>query len=185
MSINESRDWQGIVGKCFQPADFNDYVFGLSDDSLAWAKLVVVHNTQTPDLLEWAQKPGANWMRGLEAYYRDDKKWSAGPHLFVAPEGIWTFTPLTTPGVHSPSWNHCAWGVETVGDYSRELLPPATQENLTAALATLHERAGLDPATLKFHFEDPLTTHKGCPGVHMVKADVVSWVQNRLSPLVT
>ena len=44
-------------------------------------------------------------MRNLEAYYRDEQDWSAGPHLFVADDLIWVFTPLRTSWVHSPSWD--------------------------------------------------------------------------------
>jgi antitoxin (DNA-binding transcriptional repressor) of toxin-antitoxin stability system len=33
-----------------------------------------------------------------------------------------------------------------------------------AALAVLHSAIGLDSHTLRFHREDPQTTHKGCPG---------------------
>jgi murein L,D-transpeptidase YcbB/YkuD len=47
-------------------------------------------------------------------------------------------------------------------------------------LGILHARLGLDPADYKFgtrglhfHKEDPVTTHKSCPGRHMVKPDLV------------
>lgn len=59
-------------------------------------------------------------MQNLQSYYRDTMKWSGGPHLFVADDLVWAFTPLTVPGVHSPSWNNVSWGVELVGDYSTE-----------------------------------------------------------------
>ena len=36
--------------------------------------------------------------------------------------------------------------------------------NLVACLATLHGALGLDSHTLRFHKEDPKTTHKDCPG---------------------
>ena len=174
--------------KLFSPADFTAYVGGLSFE--AWKpQFVVHHNTASPTVAEWPSVAGDSRMRGLEKYYSSTppagQGWSGGPHLFVAPEGIWAFNPLTEPGVHSPSWNGISWGVETVGDFSREYLGDAQKENLVSALATLHEAAGLDPAHLRFHFEDPATTHRGCPGAHLVKADVIAWVQTRLSPLVT
>jgi hypothetical protein len=58
------------------------------------------------------------------------------------------------------------------------------RDNLIAALAILHAAAGLQPLPyqrgvrgLHFHKEDPVTTHKSCPGKNMVKADLVAAVQ--------
>jgi len=176
--------WKGIVGRSFTAAAFAEYVGELSFPD--WApSFVVVHNTYSPTLANWHDVPGASRMRGLENYYRDIQKWSAGPHLFVAADFIWAFTPLITPGVHSPSWNANSWGVETTGDWDTETPPPALMENLVSALAALHEAAGIDPATLRFHREDPLTTHKHCPGANLDKADLIGRIQTRLSPLVT
>jgi hypothetical protein len=120
-------------------------------------------------------------MKALQHFYRDIQGWSAGPHLFVADDLIWAFTPLNTPGVHSPSWNAISWGVELVGDYSVEQLTPALQENEVTALATLHASIGLDPNGLRLHKEDPKTTHKGCPGSNIVKADVIQWIIDRMA----
>lgn len=182
--------WRGIVGKSFKPDDFEKYVstvkFGL------WRpKFIVVHNTSAPDLKTWngwqARKPpitDERWAQNLVGYYRDEQKWSAGPHLFVTPAGILTFTPLNVPGVHSPAWNSITWGVETVGEYEREPFAGPVKDNLIAALAILHAAAGLSPLPyergvhgLHFHKEDPVTTHKTCPGKNMVKADLVAAVQ--------
>jgi hypothetical protein len=48
-------------------------------------------------------------------------------------------------------------------------------------LGILHARVGLNPADYKFgvrgihfHKEDPVTTHKTCPGKHMIKADLIA-----------
>jgi hypothetical protein len=119
-------------------------------------------------------------MRNLESYYRDEMHWSAGPHLFVADDLIWVFTPLTTSGVHSPSWNGLAWGVEMVGEYEVEPFSPAVRENTVDALATLHLSRGLDPDNLRFHKEDPRTTHRSCPGRHVDKADLIRRVHERM-----
>jgi hypothetical protein len=94
-------------------------------------------------------------MSGFESYYRDTQGWSAGPHLFVADDLIWVFTPLTLLGVHSPSWNSIAWGVELVGDYAVEQIPGPLKNNAISALATLHGSIGLDASTLRLHREDP------------------------------
>ena len=113
-------------------------------------------------------------MRNLEHYYRDEQKWSAGPHLFIADDLIWVLTPLTTSGRHSPSWNAISWGVEMVGEYQIEDFGDAVRDNTLAALTTLHALAGLDPNKLRFHKEDPITTHKTCPGRKVNKADIIA-----------
>jgi hypothetical protein len=74
--------------------------------------------------------------------------------------------------------------VETVGEFEREPFAGPVRDNLIAALAILHAAAGLSPLPyergvrgLHFHKEDPVTTHKSCPGKNMVKADLVKAVQ--------
>jgi hypothetical protein len=170
--------WKGIVGKGFHQDEFKDYVAGLS--FATWRpSFVVLHNTAVPTFAQWHQVPGETRMQNLQNYYRDTQGWSAGPHLFVADDLIWVFTPLTVPGVHSPSWNSVAWGVELVGDYSQEQLTPELRSNAISALATLHGAIGLTPSTLRLHREDPLTTHL-CPGNMVSKSDFISLVTAEL-----
>jgi hypothetical protein len=166
--------WKPIVGKAFTQSGFDSYVSGLA--FTAWRpQFVVLHNTAIPTFADWHKVAGEQRMKNFEHYYRYEKKWSAGPHLFVADDLIWVFTPLTTSGVHSPSWNRVSWGVEIAGDYCIEALSSVVRDNVVSALATLHHRAGLDPSTLKLHHEDPLTTHH-CPGDKIGKADVIEWL---------
>ncbi|MDQ6831709.1 MAG: N-acetylmuramoyl-L-alanine amidase [Gemmatimonadota bacterium] len=172
--------WKGTVSQSFTPDAFDSYVktvkFG------AWRpSFVVVHNTQEPKLASWHSVNGDRRMKGFTSYYRDDQKWSGGPHLFVADDLVWVFTPLNVPGVHTPSWNSVAWGVELVGDYDHEPFGDQVRENAVRALAALHGAAGLDPSTLKLHKEDPKTTHTFCPGVHVDKADLVARIQQHLA----
>lgn len=171
--------WKGIVGEGFTPAAFDAYVRQLAFG--AWRpSFVVLHNTEVPRFSDWHRVPGKRRMEGLARYYRDDQGWSAGPHLFVADDLIWVFTPLTTSGVHSPSWNGISWGVEMVGDYRAELLDRRVRDNTVHALATLHSVLGLDPQKLRLHKEDPGTTHRGCPGPRVDKADIVRRVQAQM-----
>ena len=118
---------------------------------------------------------------GLEAFYRDEQKWSAGPHLFVDDKQIWVFTPLTVSGVHSPSWNMLALGVEMLGDYEKEAFDSGrglkVRKNAVAALATLCAVLGFDSQTIRLHREDPLTTH-ACPGKNVRKLEVIQEVQD-------
>jgi peptidoglycan hydrolase-like protein with peptidoglycan-binding domain len=176
------RTWKGIVGKGFSSLEFQAYVEQLSFGT--WRpSFVVLHNTSAPRLSQWHSTPGEQRMFNLQDYYRNQQGWSAGPHLFVADDKIWVFTPLTVPGVHSPSWNAVSWGVEMVGEYEEEDFSHAVRENTIDALATLHAAVGLDPNGLRFHKEDPQTTHKECPGKNVNKPDIIKGVLDRLASL--
>jgi hypothetical protein len=167
--------WKGIVGRGFTAADFEQYVETIR--LAAWQpQFIVLHNTFIPRFADWHQVPGEQRMQNLQHYYRDTQHWSAGPHLFIADDLIWIFTPLDTPGVHSPSWNAISWGVELVGDYSTEDLGAGVQGNATRALAALYGLAGISPDALRLHREDPQTTHKDCPGTSVIKNDVIAMV---------
>lgn len=174
--------WKGIVGKSFTPDEFDAYCHGLKWE--AWRPhFIVLHNTGVPSL---AQRPSGfnqNHMKNLEVYYRDQRKWSAGPHLFVDDHKIWVFTPLIVSGVHSPSWNKVSLGVEMLGDYETERFDGGrgrqVRSNTVAAMATLSAVLGLDPATMRIHREDQATTH-ACPGKNVRKLEMIQEVQDLL-----
>jgi len=172
--------WKGIVGKSFSPEAFRAYIAGLSFQD--WRpEFVVLHNTGIPTLGQRPQGLTLEHIKGLESYYRDDVGWSAGPHLFVDDRQIWVFTPVTTPGVHSPSWNNRSLGVEILGDYDREEFDSgrglAVQQNAVAAVAILCAALDLPPDTMRLHREDPKTEHH-CPGDHVDKAAFIQAVKN-------
>lgn len=184
--------WRGIEGKPYTLAQFQRYVAGLHFETFPFKpQFCVLHNTGIPRFAPWVNSagkrqpgwhdvPGERRMKGLESFYRDTQKWSAGPHLFIADDFIWTFTPLWLQGTHAPSWNRVAWGVEMVGDYDKEPLSPGVYLNSMGALAALHRLGHLNPATLKFHKEDPKTTHYGCPGKAVQKPAVLAMLQHLL-----
>jgi hypothetical protein len=171
--------WRGWTASAFTPADFIRYVA-----SLRWyswrPQFCVAHNTEIPTLAQWHHTGGVQYMENLKHYYRDTKGWSAGPHLFVDDAVIWVGSPLTSPGVHSPSWNPISFGIEAVGDYDREPMNAAVFQNLASALATLHDALGIDPNTLRFHKEDPATTHTGCPGKNLHKDQLIALIKQKL-----
>jgi hypothetical protein len=177
-----NRRWKPIDSFVSPTAlDFERHVISLDLAASEWhPQFVVLHNTAKPTLAEWPSVPGPQRIQNLVHYYRDEQVWSAGPHLFVAPEAIYGFTPLTTPGVHSPSWNEVSWGVEIVGDFSTETLSAAHRQLLVGALSILHKYGKLDPLKLRLHREDPLTTHI-CPGNAIVKPLVIGWVRSSLA----
>lgn len=181
--------WKGIVGKSFAPDEFESYVRSLTLG--IWRpRFVVVHNTAVPDRKTWdgwqTRNPpltDVKWGRNLESYYKG-LGWSGCPHVFVTPGGILAMNPLTMSGTHSPAWNSISWGVETVGDFDKDAFSGSVRDNLIAALAILHAGAGIPLLPyergvrgLHFHKEDPLTTHKSCPGKKMSKPELIEAVQ--------
>ncbi len=178
-----------IVGKFVDLAGFAAHVEGLV--LTGWTpQFVVVHNTSAPSLAnyaDWRAHPERHgnwtpeqWLQNLRSYYAG-LGWNAGPHAFVCPDGVGLFTPFTQRGTHSPAWNAITWGIETVGEFETEPFGDGSKTNLIAVLGILHARVGLNPADYKFgvrgihfHKEDPITTHKSCPGKNMVKADLVA-----------
>lgn len=180
-----------IVAKRFSPDEFANYLAGFA--LTAWKPfMVVLHNTAVPTLKDRPNGFSAANMADLRHYYGEVQKWSGGPHLFVDPNGIWVFNPLDDPGVHSPSWNSTAWGVEMLGDYERESFetgPGLAVKTITVnALAMMFRRLGLKPddAHFKLHREDPKTTHKGCPGKGVskeaVRREVLSLMDRLVAP---
>ena len=173
-------DWKGIIGKSFTAEEFDSYCHTLQ--WTAWRpSFLVVHNTGAPSLAQRPKGFTKQHMLNFEAFYRDQQKWKAGPHLFVDDKKIWVFTPLTVSGTHSPSWNKVSLGLEMLGDYERESFSNGrglrVRENTVAALATLCAILGFDPATTRVHREDPLTTH-ACPGKNARKLELIQDVQD-------
>jgi hypothetical protein len=170
--------WKGWLGLGFSPEVFANYVRGVTLDG--WRpEFLVLHNSGIPTFADWHRVSGERRMAGLAAYYRDEQKWSGGPHLFVADDLIWCGTPLNVPGVHSPSWNDRSWGVELVGDYDREPFGDGVKRNGMEAMAALHRLAGWAEPRIRFHREDPLTDHH-CPGDNVSKVEMEAGVQTLL-----
>lgn len=170
--------WKPIVGLSYSADKFDTYCHGL-----VWAawrpQFIALHNTAVPNLMQRPNGFKRSHMDNLAAYYHS-KGWSAGPHLFIDDHKIWVFTPLTMSGVHSPSWNKIALGIEMLGDYATEAFDSsrgaAVRDNTVAAIATLSAMLGLDPDGMRLHKEDPATNHN-CPGKNVDKADVIKRVK--------
>jgi hypothetical protein len=172
--------WKGIVDKSFSNDEFDRYCH-----SIQWTQwrptFIVLHNTAIPNLAQRPQGLTQQHILGLEAFYRDNQKWSGGPHLFIDDKQIWVFTPLNVSGTHSPSWNKEAIGIEMLGDYETEPFNSgrglAVRKNAVAAIATLSAILGLAPQSMKIHREDPLTTH-ACPGKNVRKLEIIQEVHD-------
>jgi len=175
--------WKPIINRAFTPEAFDSYCRLLRWS--AWRpQFIVLHNTGTPTLAERPRGFTPQAIDNLVTYYRDQLGWSAGPHLFVDDRQITVFTPLTTPGVHAPSWNTVSLGVEMLGNYSTEDFHRGrglhVHRNAVAAIATLSVVLALDSSTMRLHHEDPQTTHRDCPGAQVVKLDFIREVHQRL-----
>lgn len=163
--------------KNFTQEKFRKYVATLQ--WLRWRpSLIVLHNTALPTLAQWHETeakdkaagrvPGITRINGLENYFKNDQHWSGCPHLFIADDFIWEMNRLTDPGVHSPSWNGVAIGIEMIADFAKEDDDSGAglivRNNTIFATALLCSTLGLDPhKQVKLHKEDPKTTHD-CPG---------------------
>lgn len=156
-----------VVGKAFTPAEFAAYVRGLRWDGAFRPLFVALHNTAVPSL---AQRPAGltrQHILNLQTYYRQEKGWKGGPHLFVDDRQIWVFNDLTKFGTHSPSWNGTAIGIEMLGDYECESFTEGrgrkVRDNTVAAMAALNNRLGFAADAFRFHIEDRKSDH-ACPG---------------------
>lgn len=176
-------NWKGIIGKAFSQQEFDAYCHTLS--WTAWRpSFIVLHNTAIPNLSQRPNGFSDQHIKNLEAFYRDTQGWKAGPHLFIDDKQIWVFTPLTVSGTHSPSWNKTSIGIEMLGNYATDDFNTGrglkVQENTIAAIASLSAVLGLNPASMRLHREDPLTTHK-CPGNNVNKTSVIKKVEDLLA----
>lgn len=181
--------WKGgFDGVCMSQAQFGTYVAALRWNG--WRpRFCVLHNTGAPTLKQWMATPGGEGQRvkNLAHYYRDQNKWSGGPHGFISPSGIFLGSPLTGPGTHTPSWNAISIGLEMAGDFDVEPFDPKVRDNAVSFLATVHAALGLQPEPfqlgvrgLHLHHEDPGTTHRHCPGRNVVKADMVKRIHDAM-----
>jgi hypothetical protein len=135
---------------------------------ITWYTGVTVHHTAIPTVAQWR---GEQSMVAIGRHYRVTNKWSAGPHIFVGPDGIWTGTPLTQRGIHAVSFNATHVGVEVVGNYDAHGWLEPIRSYTYDVLELLLRRRGLLASKLNGHRNDPQTT-KHCPG-HAIDLDAV------------
>ena len=146
------------------PEDLAAYLAGRMPPP--WAVGATLHHTVLPLPSQWT---GLGSMRNLVSYYRDTKKWPAGPNLFICvgakhPEddGIWQLTPLDTVGVHAGECNSERWGIEVVGRYDATPWPPALRDVVLGTVTALLHWRGLDARSVNGHRD--CHSPKTCPG---------------------
>jgi hypothetical protein len=169
-----------IDGRVMTPDEFAAYVEGLEfPDPLP--NRIFLHHTWKPTVESWR---GRSTILAMKAYYekqlwwdsqgRLHEGWTAGPHLFVAPDGIWLFSDLRFDGVGAYGNNYRSRHLEMVGDYDRVTPSGAVLDYSVAALGILHHRLGLDPRKLAFHRD---FSTKSCPGWAVRKEWIIPQVE--------
>lgn len=142
----------------------------------AWVAGLTIHHTIIPTAAQWR---GHATMEGLKTFY-SDKGWDAGPHLFIAPDGIWQLTPLNEPGIHAGRCNADHWGIEVCGNYDAAPWPPALAELVYGTLAALFRWRGLSADALNGHRD--CNSPKTCPGRAIQLPAVRAELAKRLTP---
>lgn len=140
-----------ILNKKLTTEQFREYVNELK----FWRKIdkLVFHHTSSPTDI-W--QGSASMLHYWNIYRSRGQK--AGPHIFIAPDGIWLFTPLWKKGQHAgKQGNKGSIGIEIVGRYFDT---PPYEENIchTTAIVTkiLMDRFGLTVDDLHNHlYFDP------------------------------
>lgn len=157
-----------IINKKYSPEAFVKYIVDLN----IWRHIdkLVFHHTSSP-IETW--KGSASMLHYYNLY--KSRGWKTGPHIFIAPDGIWLFSPISKQGTHAgPEGNPGSIGIEIVGRYFNE---PPMDDTLCkyVALVTmvLQEKFGLTMEDTHHHEEyhpnnncSPLLTRE--------------WVQNNL-----
>ena len=148
---------------------------------------LVLHHTYRPSEAQWQ---GLRSMRGMQRFYRQ-KGWSAAPHIYAAPDGIWLFTPLRDVGVHAGTGNgsrRAGWysiGLEMVGDFDKQLPAGAVWDNALAVIGGLSQVLGIAPRKL-ISFHRDYTNKKSCPGnavkPEWVWAEAERWLAGHAGP---
>lgn len=151
------------TGKVWDIPSFKEFI---ATQDLSWAKKITLHHTATPSLAQRPHGWKAQHLRNLEHFYKNELKWSAGPHLFTDEDQAWGLSSLERRGVHARSFNADSIGIEVLGNYDNE--DPKTGRGLKCwAFAALIVRALLSHmapgVTINFHRDDPRTS-KTCPG---------------------
>jgi hypothetical protein len=164
-----------IDGRCMTPVQFEEYIRGvqwLQPRTSVW-----LHHTWKPTVADWQ---GAKTIEGMRRTYmtyqwRDSAGnlhvgWDKGPHIFVAPDGIWLFNDIRKDGYHAGgNYNIGSIGIEMVGDYDHVAPSGPVWQNTLAVLKVLMHYLNLDESDLRFHNE---VSSKTCPGT-AVKRDTV------------
>jgi len=160
-----------IINKCLSGKGFEKYIRN-KKVARKIDKIVLHHTSDT--LKQWKKKEVSI------GYYKklyEGKSWKAGPHIFVAPEGIYLFTNINIQGIHANSGNKGSIGVEMIGNYDKILPSGKIWSNTKKVLIILLNKFNLKLKNIHFHRE--YNPKKSCPGRAITK----KWMRTTLNNL--
>lgn len=159
-----------IINRRLNIAEFKqyikDYYFGSQP-----ANKLVIHHTWKPTLETW---DGARTIQGLKRYY-EGKGWPAGPHLFIANNDIWLFTPMRQNGIHAGRLNDRSIGIEVVGNYDQKVWSGPTKQTALGVIRLLQQRLAILNKGIFFHRD---ASSKSCPGNAITKPWLMAELAN-------
>ena len=147
---------------------------------------VVLHHTYIPNLSQWN---GLASMKGMQSFY-GAKGWTAAPHMYVGPDGIWLSTPMKDVGIHAGTGNSgytngrfwYSIGCEMVGYYDSVRPSGPVWDGAKAVMGGLSRKLGIAPRQL-ISFHRDYTNQKSCPGWAVTKewvfGEVEAWLSNQ------
>jgi len=166
-----------IIGRKLTLKEFNEYVSTKNFGTIPPDR-VVLHHTWRPTLKSWS---GKLTIEALKKFY-ERKGWTAGPHLFIAPDGIWLFTDMYEVGIHAGEGNATyvggklvgySIGIEVVGTYDKKLWSGIVKQMTLGVISSLQKTLKFKNEKIEFHRD---YSTKTCPGSAITK----SWVLNEL-----
>jgi len=159
-----------IIGRCLQPEQFKKYVDAKFFGFLP-ANKIILHHTYRPNINQWK---GRDTIFSLKRFY-ESKNWTAGPHLYIAPDGIWLFSDMRKDGIHAGKGNWRSIGIEIVGDYQKKKPEGLILDYTLYAITALNKKLKLDADEIKFH-RDYMPTI--CPGNAITKSWIINKIKN-------
>ena len=161
-----------IINKKLSKEEFIEYVKAYNF-TRSIHKLVL-HHTYIPTLKTWK---GEDTILAMKRYY-ERKKWSAGPHIYVAND-IWLFTDFNTQGIHAGRGNYRSIGIEMIGNYWHKKPQEKVLENTISVLKILEEKLGLDLREDLYFHRDFAFKLSGCPGWAISKKWILNLLKNK------
>jgi hypothetical protein len=177
-----------FINRMLSLQEWAAYVAGYDFGPVAPTRLVL-HHTYIPNQQQWS---GLNSMKGMQSYYAS-LGWTAAPHVYAGPDGVWLATPMSQIGIHAGTGNSGyvggkLWysiGLEMVGYFDHELPAGAVWEHAKAVMGGLSKRLNIAPRQL-ISFHRDYTNQKSCPGWAVTKewvfGEVEAWLNNQPPP---
>lgn len=160
-----------VLKKRLTKKQFSEYVNKKDFGSIPPTRLVI-HHTADPTIEEWN---GMQSILGMKSHY-EKKGWPSGPHIYVAPDGIWLFTDMYDFGTHARAGNgekdwlgRIKWysvGIEVVGNYMAKRWEGGIKDRALHVIKTLQDKLEIDDDEIDFH-NDWVNT--ACPGAQITK----------------